>query len=248
MKQIVLKNKILIITAIWQRHDLTDIVLSYYGKLAARSGGRLLLLAVGSEGEKSRKLCEKNGWKYIERSNYIISHKLTAVVQEAKNLDFDFMIAIGSDDLISLSLIEFYDKVYSRESNYMLGLKDLYLYMMRSKKSYYFPGYQSMKTIGAGRCFSRTILDKLNWKPWSDFAIQRGLDSRCSSILLHLGIQERVLRMEVSKGVCIDIKHPEVAITKEANILAVSSESDNILKRKFPLQYARIKLLNSKHT
>ncbi len=230
----------MIVTAVWQRHELTDIVLSYYGKLAVRSKGKIQLLAVGSEGDKSRMMCERNGWKYIERSNTPVSHKWSSVIQEARNFDFDFLIAIGSDDLLSLSLIKFYDKVYSRDSNYLLGLRDLYLFMMSSGKSYQFNGYENLKTIGAGRCMSRNVLERVEWKPWSDYAINRGLDSRLSSHLLSCGIGEKWVKMSKAKGICVAIKHNRVAITEDTRIIAASTESENMLKKEFPVEYALI--------
>ena len=147
-----MRNKILIITAVWKRHDLTDIVLSYYGRISAASKGKISLLAVGSEGNLSKNICKRNGWAYIERPNYPVSHKWASLVEEAKNMNFDFLIIVGSDNLLSLSLIQYYDRIYCKDSDYMLGLKDLYFYMIVNHKSYHFKGYESMTSIGAGRC------------------------------------------------------------------------------------------------
>ena len=237
--EIKIKNRILIITAVWQRHELTEIVLFYYGKLAARSKGKISLLAVGSEGDRSKVMCENNGWKYIERSNDPVSYKWSALTEEAKNMDFDFIIIVGSDDLLSLSLIKYYDKVYSRDTPYMLGLTDLYFYMIRTKKSYHFHGYPSLKTIGAGRCISRSILERVNWRPWHTYTIQRGLDSRCSSHLNRMGVKEVGVRMADTRGVAIDIKHT-FSITDPNKVIDLSSESDNVLKNKFPEEYEKI--------
>lgn len=233
-------NKILIITAVWQRSDLTDIILSYYHRLASKSMGRMQLLAVGSEGHTSRSLCEANGWQYIERPNSPLSHKWSALTEHAKSLDFDFLIIVGSDDLLSMSLIRHYDRVYSGESNYMLGLEDLYFYRMINKRCYHFPGYPSLHTIGAGRCISRKILERINWKPWGDHSIDRGLDSRCSSHLQRNKIAERSMLMADSGGVAIDIKHYHVTISAIHPIIALSTESENILQKRFPLEYERI--------
>lgn len=243
MNSINLHKKILIVTAVWQRHELTEIVLSYYAKLAQRSKGKIQLLAAGSEGVKSRTLCERNGWNYIECPNDPVSFKWSTLTQEARNFDFDFLTISGSDDLLSLPLIRYYDSVYSSDAEYMLGLKDLYFYMMSSEKSYHFHGYETLKTIGAGRCFSRTILKKVNWKPWHDYAVNRGLDSRCSSHLIRCGITERPVRMKVTGGIGIDIKHHKVAITEESRIISVSTKCGNIFKSKFPEEYAAVKSL-----
>lgn len=230
-------NRILIVTAVWQRHDLSDIVLSYYRDLASRAKGKISLLAVGSEGDKSKMLCENNRWKYIERHNIPVSRKWSSLMQEAKNMDFDFLIIVGSDDLLSLPIIKYYDKVYSGDKDYMLGLRDLYFYMLSSKQSYHFHGYPSLLTIGAGRCFSRKILEKINWKPWHEYSINRGLDSCCSVHLNRCGVQEKAVRMIDTKGVGIDIKHYRTAITEESRVIAKSTISENTLQKYFKKEY-----------
>lgn len=235
-----LRNKILIVTAVWQRHDLTKIVLSYYGKLAEKCNGKLLLLAAGSEGEASRDLCNSNGWDYIESTNDPVSMKWASVVKAARKFDFDFLIIVGSDDLLSLSLIRYYDKTYSGNADYMLGLGDLYFYMMTSKKSYHFHGYASLQTIGAGRCISRNILNAISFRPWGESQLNRGLDSCCSSHLKLYDIKEKAVKMQQTKGVGIDVKHYEIAITDSSRVIARSSGSDNILKKNFPSEYKEI--------
>lgn len=235
-----LKNKILIVTTVWQRPELTDIVLYYFGKMAARSKGQIQLLAAGSEGAESMKMCHRNGWSYIERPNLPVSCKWAAVVKEASYLDFDFLVIVGSDDLLSLPLIQFYDKYYSRDSDFMLGLGDLYFYMMASAKSYHFHGYPTLQTIGAGRCISRKILEQINWAPWGQHQLNRGLDHCCSTILRTHWVPEKSVKMKDTGGVGIDIKHQSVAISDEARIIEKSSFSENILKRDFLAEYKAI--------
>jgi hypothetical protein len=235
-----LKHKILIITAVWQRHDLTKVVLDYYGRMAASSDGRISLLAVGSEGEVSRKMCESRGWAYTEFKNRPLSHKWSALVKEARKMDFDFLVIAGSDDLLSRSLIEYYDRVYSADADYMLGLKDLYFYMMSSEESWHFHGYDVLKTIGAGRCLSRKVLDMCGWRPWYIYVINRGLDTHCSRYLARCGVGERAVLMGQAAGVGIDIKHYDIAITKEDRIIAKSTPSMNILEQWFPKEYEAV--------
>ena len=210
-----MRKKILVVTAIYGRHDLARIVLNHYNQL--RSKFDLQLLAIGSEGDKSRQLCEAWGWNYIEFPNNPLSQKFNRLFQEAEQYDFDFMVLVGSDDLISEEIFSYYEKTVTKTTKHLLGLKDLYFYSIQRDEALHFQGYPSPpspKTIGAGRCFSRYILGAVKFRPWADEKLPRGLDSCCSKYLKQAGISEIAIPMEQTGGIAVDIKHPMVTLTR----------------------------------
>jgi hypothetical protein len=201
--------KIVLVTCIYQRPELTKIILSYYRNF------NLKLLAAGSEGEQSKQLAESCGWDYIETPNAPLTYKHTALFQAARERNPDAVLLIGSDDLLSTNLINYYQKNYSAEADYLLGLKDLYFYSAKTKKAIHHLGFIGNKidfTIGCGRIFSRKLLDKIDWKPWGDEKTNRGLDIICSRRLAFQGIKERQITMQES-GIAVDIK-TNVGLTK----------------------------------
>jgi hypothetical protein len=186
---------IALITTIWKRHELTEIVFKYYKEIAKKYD--LILIAAGSEGEESRKAAK--GWKYIEVDNYPLTYKHNALLSEARNYNPDGVILIGSDDLIAKEQFDLYFSFTPDESKY-IGFSSCYFYDTEEKQMRYFKGYG--QTIGAGRYFSKKVLDKCDWQLWEGEQ-NKSLDANCKRRLASLGIQEE----KITGGCIIDIKH-----------------------------------------
>lgn len=188
-------HKIVLYTCVWQRPELTKIVLSYYSELKTKLSGKvdLHLLAVGSEGETSRQLCESCEFDYLEYPNSPLSLKWEYGLNQCANYDPDAVIIVGSDDLISQNLIEFYD-CKLREGLVCMGLKNAYFFDAPSKQLFLWKGYDRLnvrrfgETTGMGRCLSRILLDKLNFSVWKNIKIDSALDRVMSQKLLGLGL------------------------------------------------------------
>lgn len=213
-------RRITIVTAIYGRHDLCAITIYYYRQLQQRSKHDITLLAVGSEGIKSAALCDTYGWHYTEYENQPLSQKFNHLFSEAEKTNPDLVILVGSDDLVSESIINWYADNIPNSYPHLVGLKDLYFYEIQNDITYYFSGYPppSPRTIGAGRCFSRHILDKMNFRLWADEKVNRGLDSCSTRQMARKGINEVAYTMEQLGGVAVDIKHPWVTLTKSEQI------------------------------
>lgn len=231
--------KILLVTALYQRHDLSKIILPYYNKFDIQK------LAVGSEGEVSRQVAYSSGWDYVEHVNSPLTRKFTHLFQTAREYKPDAVLLMGSDDLISERLIRYYQDNYSADAKYLMGLKDLYFYHARTKKTIQHQGFIGSKspfTIGCGRIFSRALLDMIDWKPWGEQVTERGLDITCSRIFERMGVKEKQLTMEEA-GIAVDIK-TDVGLTKmetfNFNFKPVSPE---IIEKEFPEQMEKIKNL-----
>ena len=76
------------LTCVWKRPKLTKIILSYYSKLKKeiKNTVNLELVAVGSEGNKSRKICEGAGFHYFEHENQPMSNKWQYGLKMTKNI------------------------------------------------------------------------------------------------------------------------------------------------------------------
>lgn len=239
-------KKILIITAVWQRHDLTGIVLNYYRSLRIRFPN-MQLLVVGSEGEKSRLLCKGYKWNYIEAPNVPLSQKFNLLFSETEKYDFDFVILIGSDDLISEEIINFYSKNVEHATPNLIGLTDLYFHSLEKNKTIYFTGYNAINTklIGAGRCFSRTVLEMCKFRLWRHEVLNRGLDTSSSIYMKKCGVNEIGFTMEQMGGVAVDLKH-NVSITDWEYVKDFGNECNSeILEKFFPEQMNNIKKLKN---
>lgn len=210
-----MRKKILLVTAIYGRHDLTRVVLAYYAEL--KRGFKMEMLCVGSEGDKSRQLAEAWGWKYIEAPNKPLSQKFNALFKESQHYDYDFMVLVGSDDLITPEVFQYYEHSVTKDTRHLLGLKDLYFYSIQLNEAVHFQGYPSPpspRTIGAGRVFSRWVMERMNFMPWNDEKVNRGLDSSSTVQMKKRGIDEIAVPMSQTGGIAVDLKHPAISLTR----------------------------------
>ena len=190
--------KITILTCVWKRPELTKCVLEYYRDLKEilKKEVHIDLLAIGSEGNESKILCEKSGFDYVESKNKPLSDKWEIGINSCKKYDSDAVVIVGSDDLLSIETLLFLvGKI--REGLLLVGLKDMYLYDSILRKLYHWQGYandskQSMnrglESIGMGRCISKKLLELVNYSIWKHMKINKGLDGAMTRKFSSVGI------------------------------------------------------------
>lgn len=182
------KPKLLILTCVWQRHDLTNKFYHYYAELKKRLSSRVEidLISVGSEGRLSKNMCEERGFRYIEHWNTPLTAKWQAGINEIRNDEFDGLIILGSDDFISDSVIFDYLSILKKGVHFY-GYRDLHLYNTATRELGYWRGYGSEpgkksqplrvgETIGLGRLLSHALLDFLKFDLWKSSEANKGLD------------------------------------------------------------------------
>lgn len=206
-----MKKKILIVTALWGRGPLSRITLRHWAELR-ESPYDVELLAVGSEKHTSQNLAHEAGWKYFEAPNDPLSQKFNALFQMAREYEPDIVILTGSDNMIEHQLVAHIDAHYPADANYIAGFRDFHFHDIETNRTIYFPGYNLPvpKTIGAGRAFSRHILDAIDWRPWGNEILPRGLDTASAIRFKRLGIGERDWTMSDVRAIGCDFKMPVV--------------------------------------
>lgn len=169
-------TKIVCTTAIWKRPPITEIVLKHCNELREHSKVDIELIAVGSRGEKSRRMCEKHGFEYIERPNKPLAQKWADVVHEAERYDPDAVMRIDSDDLISYNYPQvLYDRM-KHEKIDVGGICELYFYWTKSGQMAHWIDPKKLPT-GGSIMFMDEILEKYDYRPWPEgCGIDRGLD------------------------------------------------------------------------
>jgi hypothetical protein len=135
------------------------------------------VFTAGSEGEASSNLARKHGLKYIECKNFPVSNKHNKLVESLRDVDFDYAVILGSDNLVSKNFTEKMEQVLTEKKPDFLQLKGLYFYNQKTKKTTYYNGF-----TGVGRCFSKNVLEALDYKLWSD-GLNSGLDTSSLNIL-----------------------------------------------------------------
>lgn len=220
------RPRLVILTCVWKRFELSSIVLSACQEMQERMADRveLVLLAVGSEGEASRALCEDNGFAYLEYPNSPLSHKWNAGVRAARAFNPHGLVIVGSDDFITDNLLESWVEKL-REGYHFLGIRDLYVLDLSSGRLGYWGGYEHSRLmpyragepIGLGRCFSRSLLEATDWNLWPpEPRLEQGLDELALKFVRQKGF-------EASSWLLDDLGAQAIDIKSGTNITAFSS-------------------------
>lgn len=190
-------QKICILIPIWKRERLTKALLKYYNKFQS-DDIQYDIVVIGSEGEKSRAIAEE--LYYVETSNDLLDQKCDEGFQFCQQLNPDVVVCLGSDDFITK---DYFDWSLQQINNNisMVGLLDFYIVDLPTKKIYYWKGYQQKRkgnTIGAGRFFSKEVLDKIKWSPFITNGKYLGIkkdDERAQSNIINVGGQIKSINM-----------------------------------------------------
>lgn len=160
--------KFLVLVPVYGRYD----VLRLFGNgidVLKHKGYDINVLAVGSS-EKDKSVCDELSFEYVHHRN-ILGEKLNHALEYSRKFTFDAMLMLGSDDLINYSAIDFFiDKLQSGDK--FIGFLDCYFYDLLGGNLLKWNGYTEAsrkgEPIGAWRCFSRKMLEELNWRLWHD--------------------------------------------------------------------------------
>lgn len=214
-----LRPRIVLLTCVWQRHTLTEIILGNYSDIKDKISEDidLILVAVGSEDDISRNLCEKHGFKYYEHPNAPLSAKWQFGLDATRLYDPDGVVIMGSDDLVTQNIFYRYSD-HLKEGLLCAGLTDTYFFdLLKPEHSIHWLGYGGMKkyngmphrlneSIGLARLYSRTLLELINFKLWDGIGINSGLDGRARKAVEDLGM------LPVLYDQRVKIKHPSQSI------------------------------------
>lgn len=145
---------ILVFLAAWKRPEITEICFMGISRLRKNSRLSIEALVVISE-DSMIPLCDKYDIKWTFYKNDPLGEKKNHGLNEAMKLDWDYLIEIGSDDLIKDELIEKYIPFMGKYE--MFGTKDSVIIDSATGMC---RRLQSDTPYGLGRCISRKVIEK----------------------------------------------------------------------------------------
>jgi len=202
--------KIGILTAIWKRPEITRIFAEGIKRLQKQFD--IVPVVVGSEGEMSMSLCHEYGFMYLERPNEPLGRKFNEGLRVFKNIDVDYIMIMGSDDLISNNLIEAYMPFMEKRKD-VIGILDIYFYDILKKQLHYLSGYglrpqdkhRKGEPLGLARCIKRDVVERLQWQLWMN-GINKGLDWTMTQRLKRIRVRPVVMRLRDIGALAVDLK------------------------------------------
>jgi len=205
------KLKICLFTVSYKRLELTDYVLNFYNNIKKDISDicDLELVCIGSDGKKGKEIAEKNGFDYYEYTNEPVSQKHNYGAKICKRYNPDAVIYVGSDDIMTIDFFYYYIDLIKNGIDFC-GIKDVYF--LTKDLLGYWNGYKPNnirynEPIGPGKVYSKSLMEKLNWKPWGDKKINRGLDNLVTEKLNTIkDYKKKIISCNNVGGFFIDIK------------------------------------------
>lgn len=171
------KIKLLVFTALWKRPHIARICFHGINRLRRHPDYDITAFAVISEKEMIP-LCEEFGVKWLMHDNQPLGRKKNAGLMFCQRFDFDWMMEIGSDDLVLNSLLDDYKPLTERHP--FFGICDICFVDSTDGECNRYVNRQTM--FGAGRMIRRDVLQRHKWKIWPDDAVNV-LDGKSLSVI-----------------------------------------------------------------
>ena len=149
-------RNLLFLTAMHGRHDTVQKCIDKMPNIR-----RLFVYSTDEDYEFIKDKCEA----CVYAPNDPLSLKWQKGLEEAKKLDFEGLVILGSDDYVDEAFINYVSDNISKHD--LIGFKDIYF--ESEDDLYYWGGYTNDRIgepIGAGRTINRRLLDEMGWQLW----------------------------------------------------------------------------------
>ena len=189
--------KVLAYTQLWKRPELTKLIFDQLNRITSVE---LIPFAVLSE-DSMKELCEDEGVKWCYAPNEPLSDKHNVGLQKALELDWDYSLTFGSDDLISERIFEVYQDVMNQGCDFV-GLNDMWFYNKGRLKRHKYKSTRA--SYGAGRLISRKLAEKLHGNIWAKDGRITRIDTDSRDIIEKHGFKHTIVRTDLP--VVVDVK------------------------------------------
>ena len=202
--------KSIVLIAIFGRHEMVRTNV----ELLKKQTKRPLIFLIVSTKEDWNLANSLDADLIIWSINTPLGKKWQKGVSICKRYSPDFIIILGSDDILTLKYIETAEK-YVNQGYELVSLKDWCIYNTENNKLYNCK-YKRSKSIGAGRIISKKILDRINWKL---FPIDKNKTLDYYSMLnLEKGLVKKI-SVSDEELIVLSIKGPWACINKISTII-----------------------------
>lgn len=154
--------KILFYLAAWKRPEITELCFMGLQRLMKHCGGSAFAII----SEKSMiPLCKKYGIDFCEHENQPLGLKKNFGLNEVMKKKFDYLIELGSDNLILNEVIDLYRPLMQSDEDFFGSTKLLFIDSVTGQtRSYEAVENQYGFGFGLGRCMSRKLLESVSAK------------------------------------------------------------------------------------
>lgn len=211
--------RLALVVPFWGRADVARLIAEHVADLRrelALIGVELLpVAAVSPEDDEIDELrVALSEWHLVRSPNTPLGAKFNTAYRATRDLRVDGVLGIGSDDFMSLGVVEAAVRGIRAGLDYG-GVSDLYVVCAVRRQAIHWTGYTGRRAgeaVGPGRWLSAALLERLHWTPFEP-SLGRGLDGSMMARIDGLGdvdTRSGVVPMESSGQI--------VALMTERNI------------------------------
>lgn len=219
--------KVLIFTAIHGRQEITELFLMGIKRLQMfpeKNPNTIKLLCVASEPEDIEFLKSK-GIDVVQHPNNPLSKKMEFCFREALKRDFDYLMNLGSDDLLDHDVFPMYYNKLMAEGVECFGMKTIGVVNFETLEAglycYNYHRRQDM-ILGAGRMLSRSLCLKFKDKALYPGEKNNGLDMLSENQIKQF---TKLTPVETARPMLVDVKS-KTNIWKWRDVIKGSSRLD----------------------
>lgn len=197
---------ITLITYLWDRPSIEEIVIDYYAHLRDSVERTLVLVAAYSEETQASTVerAQAKGWRVVKCPKEPLSDKLNAAMLSIRNIPCSHVVTFGSDDLIHRDAFE--TLCQAGEEHECAGFVGAYILNPETREAAHFvePPGKRRRPCGAGRILSREVLERLEWVLRPD-GLRNNLDKALDDRLRNIGMWWHLIDKDMSAPV-VDVK------------------------------------------
>lgn len=156
--------KILFFLCVWRRPEITELCFMGLKRLMKHNGNAKSLAVIS---EKSMiPLCKTYGIDFVEHENEPLGKKKNFGLDEAMKREWDYLIELGSDDLILNDIFDLYKPLMKEGADYFGSDAVFYIDAISGECRHYKKPSEGAyaKCWGLGRCYSRKMIQRIGKK------------------------------------------------------------------------------------
>jgi hypothetical protein len=204
--------RLAIVTAVWGRPQTTAIFWRGAQRLAAAWAPHTTTVYAAGSQAMHRELAAQYGGVFVEHDNEPLSAKFNSACRRAMDDGAEYLIILGSDDLISPQLATLMREAMEADVTYV-GATGCFFVEPRTRRAAQIVGHASRsrwgETVGPGRVVHRRAVEQAGGRLWP-LKVRYGLDWRMTLRLQWSGTPGTDRQFPLTETAFIaDIKGPE---------------------------------------
>jgi len=194
-----MKTKIVVMIPCWKRAGVLKIVSEQLEVFVRENSSKFLitvLFVFSQEDPELDAMVEIYNNATYRRDNVFfgnckLGRKHNAGIRKANEIGYDYIMNMGSDDLIHPDIMKLYAPLIADKVP-VFGITKLYFYDILEDKTVHFSYYNNPNVVGAGRMISREAIQEVKYRFGAlyDLVIIRRLDGQSARRLLQCGFKQ----------------------------------------------------------